>query len=297
MLRSLAAVLLVAVVVLFGVGYGRRVERSASRGHAVARTVQTASVVRASASGGSAGAPADHFGWLTFLAKPLYLALRFVHDHGVGNWGWSIVTLTVLFNLLLIWPRVLALRSSLKMMRVQPQVNAIKGRYAHLKFSDPKRTEMNAEMAALYKAEEVNTFGGCMPMLLQMPLLFAYLKVLRNASELHHAHWLWLMDLTLPDPLHVLPLLIIVSMVLTQMITPTPGITGAQRWMMALLMPVVMGFSLWHYASGMSLYWVTGNLINLLIQLVINRSEMGREMLALAGARAKGAPEVEGKLA
>ncbi len=239
--------------------------------------------VRDVSPGGSASASPDNFGWLSFLAKPLYVALRFVHDHGVGNWGWSIVTLTVFFNLVLVWPRMLSMKSSLKMMRIQPKVSAIKERYAHLKMTDPKRTEMNAEMMALYKAEEVNTFGGCLPMLLQMPLLFAYISVLRHAVELHHAHWLWLTDLALPDPLHVLPLLIIVSMVLTQSITPTPVVRGSQRWVLALLMPMVMGFSLWHYAAGLSLYWLTGNIVNLVIQGVINRSRSGREMMELAG--------------
>jgi YidC/Oxa1 family membrane protein insertase len=232
----------------------------------------------------SAASPGK-FGWLTFIAKPLYLALRFLHDHGIGNWGWSIIVLTVLFNLLTIWPRVISMKSSLKMMHIQPKVDALRKRYSHLKISDPKRVEMNAEIMALYKAEGANMYGGCLPLLLQMPLLFAYMSVLRNAAELHHAHWLWLTDLSLPDPLHILPLFIIGSMVLTQCITPAQGMGPSQRWMFAILMPAVMGFSLWHYASGLSLYWVTGNIINLLIQLAINRSRFGVEMHALAAAR------------
>jgi YidC/Oxa1 family membrane protein insertase len=230
-------------------------------------------------------ASTGNFGWLTFIAKPLYQVLRFLHDHGIGNWGWSIIVLTLIFNLLIIWPRMMSMKSSLKMMRVQPKVDAIKKRYAHLKINDPRREEMNAEMMALYKAEEANMFGGCLPMLLQMPLLFAYVSVLRNAPELHQAHWLWLTDLSLPDPLHILPLLIIGSMVLTQCITPSPGISPSQRWMFATLMPAVMGFSLWRYASGLSLYWVTGNIFNLLIQSVINRSKLGKDLRALAGMR------------
>jgi len=280
-LRSLGAFVLLGIVLLFG---SRHMERQ--NPPAPIHDAGHSSSVPAASS-------ASNFGWLTFLAKPLYVALRFVHDHWIANWGWSIVLLTVIFNLLLIWPRILAMKSSLKMMRVQPRVDAIKGRYAHLKLSDPKRSDMNAEMMALYKEEEVNTFGGCLPLLVQMPLLFAYMSVLRHAAELHHAHWLWLTDLALPDPVHLLPLLIIGSMVLTQSITPTPGMTRSQRWMMALLMPVVMGFSLWRYASGLSLYWVTGNMINLLVQLAINRSALGKEMHTLAGRRAKAAPKAE----
>jgi YidC/Oxa1 family membrane protein insertase len=221
------------------------------------------------------------------------MALRFLHDHGIGNWGWSIIVLTVLFNLLIIWPRMMSPKSSLKMMRVQPKVDAVKRRYARLKINDPKRAEMNAEMIALYKAEEVNMYGGCLPLLLQMPLLFAYMSVLRNAAELHQAHWLWLTDLSLPDPLHILPFLIIGSMVLMQCITPAPGMSASQRWMLAILMPAVMGFSLWRYASGLSLYWVTGNMINLLIQLAINRSKLGKEMHALAAQHAKITPKTD----
>jgi YidC/Oxa1 family membrane protein insertase len=211
--------------------------------------------------------------------------LRFLHDHGIGNWGWSIIALTVIFNLLIIWPRMMSMKSSLKMMRIQPKVDALKKRYAHLKINDPKRAEMNAEMMVLYKAEDANLFGGCLPLLLQIPLLFAYMSVLRNAAELHRAHWLWLTDLSLPDPLHILPLLIIGSMVLTQCITPAPGMSPSQRRMFAILMPAIMGFSLWRYASGLSLYWVTGNIINLLIQFAINRSELGKEMQILAAKR------------
>ncbi len=130
-------------------------------------------------------------------------------------------------------------------------------------------------------------FGGCLPLLLQLPLLFAYMSVLRNTAELHQARWLWLPDLSSPDPLHILPLLIIGSMVLTQCITPAPVTNPSQRWMFAILIPAVMGFSLWHYASGLSLYWFTGNIINLLIQLAMNRTKLGKEMHALAAARVK----------
>lgn len=226
-----------------------------------------------------------NFGWLTFIARPLYLTLCLVHDRGIANWGWSIILLTAIFNLFMIWPRIMSMKSSLKMMRVQPKVEALKKRYAHLPSNDPKRAEMNSEMIALYKAEGANMFGGCLPILLQMPLLFAYMSVLRNATELHQASWLWLRDLSSPDPLHVLPLLIIGSMVLTQCITPAPGMARSQRWMFALLMPAVMGLSLWHYASGLSLYWVTCNMIGLLIQFAINRSKFGKEMHSLAATQ------------
>ncbi len=233
--------------------------------------------------------PLIHYGWLGIVAKPLYLALRFNHrmlGPGIDNWGWSIIAFTVLFTLLMLPTRFIMMRSSLKMMRIQPKVDAIKKKYAHLKVSDPKRAEMNTEMMALYQQEGVNMYGGCLPMLVQMPLFIAYIEVLSNVIELRQAHWFWLTDLSLPDPLHILPILIILTMFLTQYITPAPGMDPAQRRMMAFMMPVMFGFMLWHYASGMSLYWGTSNVINLALQLGINQSSMGKEMHAIAAKRA-----------
>ena len=119
-----------------------------------------------------------------------------------------------------------------------------------------------------------------------MPLFFAYFRVLQNTVELRQAHWYWLTDLSTPDPLHILPIIIIVTMFLTQFITPSPGMDPAQRRMMAIMMPIIFGFTLWHYASGLALYWCTGNLINLAIQFSINQSHIGKEMHAIAAKRA-----------
>jgi len=230
--------------------------------------------------------PLVEFGFWTFIAKPLYIALRFMVQHGIGNWGWAIILFTVAFTVALLPTRFMMMKSQLKMMRIQPKVDAIKRRYANLKVSDPNRSEMNAEMMALYKEEGVNMYGGCLPILVQMPLFFAYYQVLLNAVELRQAHWFWLTDLSQPDPLHILPVLIIVSMFLTQFITPAPGMDPAQRRMMAFMMPVIFGFMLWHYASGLSLYWGTSNVINLLLQVGINQSHYGKEMHELAARRA-----------
>jgi YidC/Oxa1 family membrane protein insertase len=230
--------------------------------------------------------PLSEFGFWAFIAKPLYLALRFMVVHGIGNWGWAIILFTMAFTVALLPTRFMMMKSQLKMMRIQPKVDAIKRRYANLKVTDPKRNEMNAEMMALYKEEGVNMYGGCLPILVQMPLFFAYFRVLQNAVELRQAHWFWLTDLSQPDPLHILPVLIILTMFLTQYMTPTPGMDAAQRRMMAFMMPVIFGFMLWQYASGLSLYWGTSNLINLLLQIGINRSHYGREMHEIAARRA-----------
>ncbi|HEY3625279.1 MAG TPA: membrane protein insertase YidC [Terracidiphilus sp.] len=226
------------------------------------------------------------FGWLTVIAKPLFLALRFLYRHLIPNWGWDIILFTVLFNVLLLPTRLMMMKSSLKMMRIQPKVEALKKKYAHLKINDPKRTEMNTEMMALYKTEGVNMYGGCLPMLLQMPLFFAYFRVLQNTVELRQAHWMWLHDLAAPDPLHILPIIIIVTMLVTQLITPSPGMDPNQRRMMAIMMPAIFGFTLWQYASGLALYWGTGNIIMMAMQIAINRSHIGKEMHAIATKRA-----------
>jgi YidC/Oxa1 family membrane protein insertase len=231
--------------------------------------------------------PLIQFGsWLGIIAKFLYVVLRFMVEHGVGNWGWAILLFTVIFTLLMLPARLMMTKSSLKMMRIQPKVDVIKKKYAHLKVNDPKRAEMNQEMMSLYKEEGVNMYGGCLPMVVQLPLFYAYYRVLQNAVELRQAHWLWLPDLSQPDPTHILPILIILTMFLTQYITPSPGMDPAQRRMMAFMMPVFFGFMLWHYASGLALYWGASNIIYLAMQISINQSHIGKEMHEIAARRA-----------
>jgi YidC/Oxa1 family membrane protein insertase len=232
--------------------------------------------------------PLIQFGWWAFIAKPLYLALRWLRGllgTSINAWGWAIIIVTTVFNLAMMPTRFMAMKSSLKMMRIQPKVDAIKKKYANLKVSDPKRAEMNTETMALYQAEGVNMYGSCLPMLPQIPLFFAYFRVLQNAVELRQAHFFWLKDLSAPDPIYILPILIIISMFFTQYITPSPGMDPAQRKMMAFMMPLFMGFMLLHYASGLALYWGTSNAINLALQLAINQSSMGKEMHAIAARR------------
>jgi YidC/Oxa1 family membrane protein insertase len=230
--------------------------------------------------------PLVQYGWFKVIAEPLFLLLRFVHDHMIPNWGWTIIVVTLFFNLLMLPTRFTMMKSSLKMQRVQPKLDAIKRKYANLKATDPRRTEMNAETMKLYKEEGINMYGGCLPLLVQMPLFFAYYRVLLNSIELRQASWGWLPNLAAADPLHILPILIIASMFLVQFITPSPGMDPAQRRMMAFLMPAIFGFSMWGFASGLALYWATGNLLNIGLQLGINRSKMGRELHALAVRRA-----------
>ncbi|MGA2252667.1 membrane protein insertase YidC [Terracidiphilus sp.] len=246
--------------------------------------------VRAIGADGKPTGPTLHsliqYGWLTIIATPLFWALRFLNEHGIPNWGWDIVLLTAIFNLIMLPTRISMMKSSLKMQRIQPRVDAIKRKYANLKATDPKRAEMNQEMMALYKTENINMYGSCLPLLIQMPLFFAYFRVLQNAVELRQAHWGWLTDLSAPDPLHILPIFIIASMLVTQLISPAPGMDPSQRRMMAIMMPLIFGFTLWHYPSGLALYWGTGQIINFIIQMSINNSSIGKELQAIAAKRA-----------
>jgi YidC/Oxa1 family membrane protein insertase len=227
--------------------------------------------------------------WLGVIAKPLYIVLRYLRNllgPGANNWGWAIILFTAAFNLAFIPLRFMMMKSSLKMMRIQPKLDAIRKRYANLKMNDPKKMEMQQEQAALMKAEGVNMYGSCLPMLPQLPLFYGFFRVLYNAVELRQAHWFWLPDLSQPDPTYVLPILIIITMFLTQFITPSPGMDPMQRRMMAFILPIFMGSFLMHYASGLALYWATGNVLNLGLQVFINPSSYGKEMHAIAARRA-----------
>jgi YidC/Oxa1 family membrane protein insertase len=220
--------------------------------------------------------PLLDFGFFGLIGKYLFLTLQFLHAHVVSNWGWAIVLLTALINLLLLPLRIKTIQSSLKMQRIQPQMEAIKERYKKYKTTDPKRNEMNVEIMKLQKDNGVNMFGGCIPTLIQTPLLIAFFSMLPKVVELRQAHWLWVPDLSSADPYHILPIVFVVSMVLSQLLTPSPGVDRSQQRMMAFVMPAIFGFTTWSYGSGVALYWACSNLIGVIQQLVMNRMNLGR---------------------
>jgi YidC/Oxa1 family membrane protein insertase len=179
-------------------------------------------------------------------------------------------------------------------------MDQIKAKYAKFKVTDPKRQDMNAEIMKLQKDNGVNMFGGCIPSLLQLPLLFAFFTMLRSVTELRLQHWYWLPDLTAHDPLHILPILMVITSFLVQFYTPSPGVDPQQQKMMAFMMPAVSGWMVWNFASGLGIYWATGNLIMIGQQLVMNKTAMGREMKEIAAKRARrkaglGAHTIQGK--
>jgi len=227
-----------------------------------------------------------NFGFFGVIARPLFLWLKWTYNY-VHNWGWAIAIQTLIINLALLPLRISSMKSALKMQKIQPQMNAIKEKYKKYSMRDPKRQEMNQEIAALMKTEGVSPLGGCLPLIIQMPFLFAYYSMLGAALELRHAHWLWIRDLSAPDPYHILPIAIIITMLFTQRMTPQAGMDPAQQKMMNFMMPAMLGIISWNLAAGLCLYWSQGNLIAIVQQMIMNRTQLGREMREMQLKRAR----------
>jgi YidC/Oxa1 family membrane protein insertase len=227
------------------------------------------------------------FGWLGIIARPLFLWLKWTYNHIVHNWGWAIAIQTIIINLALLPLRLTQMKSMLKMQRVAPQIKAIQEKYKKYSLRDPRKAEMNQEVSALYKKEGVNPAGGCLPLLIQMPFLFAYYRMLGVALDLRHAPWLWVRDLSSPDPWHLLPIAIIITMLFMQRMTPQAGMDPAQQKMMNIMMPGMLGVISWNLAAGLCLYWSMGNLIGIVQQMAMNRTALGREMREMMEKRAR----------
>jgi YidC/Oxa1 family membrane protein insertase len=210
------------------------------------------------------------YGWFAVVCEPLFLALKAIHSY-VKNYGVAIVVLTLLINLALFPLKYKSIVSAQKMQKLQPQMKAIQEKFKRLKPTDPKRQQMNAEVMALYKEHGVNPLGGCLPLLLQMPFFIAFYNVLSVAIELRHAPFvLWIKDLSAADHTFILPILMTVTMVVMQKMTPTPTADPVQAKIM-LAMPVFFGFMLAFTSSGLVLYWLTSNLAGILQQYFMNK--------------------------
>src|SRR6266436_241207 len=227
------------------------------------------------------------FGWLGIIARPLFLWLKWMYSHIVANWGWAILLQTLVINLALLPLRLSQMKSMLKMQRVAPQLKSIQEKYKKYSLRDPKKAAMHEEISALYKKEGVNPAGGCLPLVIQMPFLFAYYRMLNVAMDLRHAPWMWVHDLSAPDPWHILPIAIVVTMFFMQRMTPQAGMDPAQQKMMNLFMPVMLGYISLNLPAGLGLYWAAGQLIGIVQQSVMNRTSLGREMRAMMEKRAR----------
>jgi len=222
------------------------------------------------------------YGWFGFISKPVILPVLNWINRYVGNYGWAIVLITILVNFVLFPLRLKSQISMQKMQKIQPQINTLQDKYKKLKANDPRRAEIQSEIMKLYQ-EHGSPIGGCLPLLLQMPVMLAFYKMLSVSIELRHAPWiLWIRDLSLPDPYYIIPILMAIAMVIGQKMTPTT-VDPAQAKMM-LIMPVVMTvFFLWVQA-GLTLYWLTSNLVGIGQQWFIRKYWGGDSKVKLVKA-------------
>jgi YidC/Oxa1 family membrane protein insertase len=204
-------------------------------------------------------ARAIDFGMFAVIVVPLLRSLKWVNGY-VGNYGWSIIILTFIINAILFPLRHKSVVSMRKMQEIQPEVKAIQERYSKLKATDPAKQKMNQEMMALYKERGVNPASGCVPMLMTMPFIFAFYALLSTAIELRGAAFFgWIHDLSAHDPYFVTPILMGLSQIWQQRLTPAAGVDPVQQKMM-MLMPVFFTFLFLWYPSGVALYWLVNNI-------------------------------------
>jgi YidC/Oxa1 family membrane protein insertase len=194
------------------------------------------------------------YGWLTAIAAPLFWLMSAIHDL-VGNWGWSIIFLTVLIKLVFFPLSAASYRSMAKMKNLQPRLKTLKERYGE------DRQKFQQEMMKIYKEEKINPLGGCLPILIQIPVFIALYWVLLESVELRQATWFWLKDLSVKDPYFILPILMGVSMVIQQRLNPAPMDDIQKKIMMAL--PVVFTVFFLFFPSGLVLYWVVNNVLSI----------------------------------
>ncbi len=203
------------------------------------------------------------YGFFTFLAKPMFVLLKAIYNF-VGNWGWAIVIITILLRLVLFPLTYKGMVSMNRLKELSPKVKEIQKKYK----GDPQK--MNAKMMELYKKHNANPMGGCLPMLLQIPVFFAIYRVLLNAVELKHAPWMgWIHDLSAMDPYFILPVLMAATMFWQQHITPTNFTDPMQEKIMKFL-PLIFMFFFVTFPAGLTLYWFVNNLFGVAQQYYVN---------------------------
>ncbi|RUR30097.1 membrane protein insertase YidC [Vreelandella andesensis] len=204
------------------------------------------------------------YGWLWFIANPLFWLLDKIHDI-VGNWGWSIVLLTVLVKLVLFPLSAKAYKSMARMRKLGPEMQRLKEMYGD------DRQKMSQEMMKFYQKEKINPLGGCLPILVQMPVFIALYWMLLESVELRHAPFMfWIQDLSVKDPYFILPILMGISMFVQQMLNPTPP-DPMQAKIMKMLPIIFTFFFLW-FPAGLVIYWVVNNIISVAQQYLITRN-------------------------
>jgi YidC/Oxa1 family membrane protein insertase len=207
------------------------------------------------------------YGWLHIIAKPLFIVLSWIHSW-VGNWGWAIIILTIMIKVVFYPLNAKAGRSMAKMRVLAPKMEKLKQLYG-----DDKQ-KMNLAMMELYKTEKINPLGGCLPIVVQIPVFIALYWVLLASIELRHAPWIgWIQDLSAPDPYYILPVIYAVSMFVQTKLNPQPADPVQAKVMLA--MPIVFSIFFFFFPSGLVLYWVVQNLLSIAQQWHINRTIEG----------------------
>jgi len=221
---------------------------------------------------------AIEFGWFTFMSRPFFKVLLWIQDM-VGNWGWSIILFTLLVKLILFPLSYKGMMSMQKLKDLAPKMKDIKEKYK----GDPAK--MNAHMMEMYKKNGANPMGGCLPMLLQIPVFFALYRVLLNADELQGAVWIgiWIDNLAIADPYYILPVLMGASMWFQQKITPN-NFTDPLQEKIFQWFPVIMAgmFIIMPFPSGLVLYWVVNNIFTIGQQYIINNAYKKYKAAAVA---------------
>jgi YidC/Oxa1 family membrane protein insertase len=214
-----------------------------------------------------------NFGWMEIIADPLFHALKWLHNY-IPNWGWAIVVLTLIANMLLFPLRISSYKTTMKMQRVGPEIKAIQEKYKKYKINDPRKAEMNQEVMAIYQREGINPVGGCFQMLVQMPIWFGLNRALSSAIEMRHAPWFgWITDLSAKDPYYILPVIMAASMYLVSKMTPMTS-TDPQQQMMMKFMPLTFAgmFIVFPISSGLAVYILTSSLVGIGQQWYLNRA-------------------------
>jgi YidC/Oxa1 family membrane protein insertase len=211
------------------------------------------------------------YGMFKIIALPLLSALRWIYQY-VHNYGLAIILLTLLISILLFPLRLKQILSMRKMQIVQPKVKAIQEKYKKYKKTDPRRADMNREVMALYKEHNVNPMGGCLPLLVQFPLLIAFYRLIANSIELRQAPFIfWIHDLSAKDPSFILPIVMGITMFLSQKMTPmTPTADNSQAKMMKY-MPIGLTILFLFYSSGLNLYFLCSNIFQVGFQKIAER--------------------------
>ncbi|HPA89825.1 MAG TPA: membrane protein insertase YidC [Quisquiliibacterium sp.] len=203
------------------------------------------------------------YGWLTVVAKPIFWLLEKLYGL-VGNWGWAIVLLTIIIKTIFFPLQAASYKSMARMKAVSPRLMALRERYGN------DRVKLNTAMMELYKEEKINPLGGCLPIVVQIPVFIALYWVLLASVEMRNAPWaLWIKDLAAPDPFYILPLVMAGTMFLQVKLNPTPPDPVQAKVMM--IMPLVFSVMFFFFPAGLVLYWLVNNVYSIIQQWLITR--------------------------